>query len=58
MYHPQPGDAPTFKSILNEYGKDGEVLGLVVGFSCEAFSDVHLVADIVATRLTTKHLST
>jgi hypothetical protein len=24
-------DATTFKSILNEYGKGGEVLGLVVG---------------------------
>jgi hypothetical protein len=30
-YH-QPGDATTFKSILNEYGKGGEVLGLVVGY--------------------------
>jgi hypothetical protein len=29
-YH-QPGDATTFKSILNEYGRGGEVLGLVVG---------------------------
>jgi hypothetical protein len=29
-YH-QPGDATTFKSILNEYGMGGEVLGLVVG---------------------------
>jgi hypothetical protein len=28
QYH-QPGDATTFKSILNEYGKGGEVLGLV-----------------------------
>ena len=59
-YHPQPGDAPTLKSILNEeYGKDGEVLGLVVGFSGEgreASSDVHLVADFVASRLATKHL--
>jgi hypothetical protein len=26
-YH-QPGDATTFKSTLNEYGKGGEVLGL------------------------------
>jgi hypothetical protein len=31
QYH-QPGDATTFKSILNEYGRGGEVLGLVVGF--------------------------
>jgi hypothetical protein len=52
----QPGDATTFKSILNEYGKDGEVLGLVVGYSGEASSDVHRVADLVATRLASKHL--
>jgi hypothetical protein len=38
-YH-QPGDATTFKSILNEYGKDGEVLGLVVGYSGGASSNV------------------
>jgi hypothetical protein len=56
MYHPQPGDAATFKSILNEYGKDGKVLGLVVGFMGEASSDVHEVADFVATRLASKHL--
>jgi hypothetical protein len=31
-YH-QPGDATTFKSILNGYGKGGEVLCLVVGYS-------------------------
>jgi hypothetical protein len=43
-YH-QPGDATTFKTILNEYGKGGEVLGLVVGYSGEASSDVHRVAD-------------
>jgi hypothetical protein len=54
-YH-QPGDATTFKSILNEYGKDGEVLGLVVGYSDEALSDVHRVADLVATRLASKQL--
>jgi hypothetical protein len=54
-YH-QPGDATTFKSVLNEYGKDGEVLGLVVGYSGEASSDVHRVADLVATRLASKHL--
>jgi hypothetical protein len=54
-YH-QPGDATTFKSILNEYGKGGEVLGLVVGYSGEASSDVHRVADLVATRLALKHL--
>jgi hypothetical protein len=54
-YH-QPGDATTFKSILNEYGKDGEGLGLVVGYSGEASSDVHRVADLVATRLASKHL--
>jgi hypothetical protein len=29
-YH-QTSDATTFKSILNEYGKNGEVLSLVVG---------------------------
>jgi hypothetical protein len=52
----QPGDATTFKSILNEYGKGGEVLGLVVGYSDEASSDVHHVADLVATRLAWKHL--
>jgi hypothetical protein len=34
IYH-QPGDATTFKSILSEYGKGGEVLGLVVGYSGE-----------------------
>lgn len=55
-YHPLPGSGATFKSILNEYGKDGEVLGLVVGFSGEASSDVHDVADFVATRLAMKHL--
>jgi hypothetical protein len=54
-YH-QPGDATTFKSILNEYGKDGDVLDLVVGYSGEASSDVHRVADLVATRLASKHL--
>jgi hypothetical protein len=54
-YH-QPGDATTFKSILNEYGKDGMVLGLVVGYSGEASSDVHRVADLIATRLASKHL--
>lgn len=55
-YHPQPGDPVTFKSILNEYGKGGKVLGLVVGFMGEASSDVHEVADFVATRLASKHL--
>jgi hypothetical protein len=55
QYH-QPGDATTFKSILNEYGKGGEVLGLVVGYSGEASSDVHRVADLVGTRLASKHL--
>jgi hypothetical protein len=54
-YH-QPGDATTFKSILNKYGEDGEVLGLVVGYSGEASSDVYRVADLVATRLASKHL--
>jgi hypothetical protein len=54
-YH-QPGDSTTFKSILSEYGKGGEVLGLVVGYSGEASSDVHRVADLVATRLASKHL--
>jgi hypothetical protein len=32
------------------------VLGLVVGYSGEASSDVHRVADLVATRLASKHL--
>jgi hypothetical protein len=54
-YH-QPGDETTFKSILNEYGKGGEVLGLVVGYSGEASSVLHCVADLVATRLASKHL--
>jgi hypothetical protein len=54
-YH-QPGDATTFKSILNEYDKGGEVLGLVVGYTGEASSDVYCVADLVATRLASKHL--
>jgi hypothetical protein len=44
------------KSILNEDGKDGEVLGLVVGYSGEASSDVYRVADFVATRLASMHL--
>jgi hypothetical protein len=52
----QPGDATTLKSILNEYSKDGEVLGYVVGYSCEASSDICRVADLVATRLASKHL--
>jgi hypothetical protein len=56
QYH-QPGDATTFRSILNEYGKDGEVLGLVVGYSGEASSDVYRAADLVATRLASKHLN-
>jgi uncharacterized membrane protein (Fun14 family) len=54
-YH-QPGDATTFKSILNEYGKGGEVLGFVVGYSGEASSDVYRVVDFVTTRLALKHL--
>jgi hypothetical protein len=37
-------------------GKGGEVLGLVVGYSGEASSDVHRVADLVAYRLASKHL--
>jgi hypothetical protein len=32
------------------------VLGLVVGYSGEASSDVQRVADLVATRLASKHL--
>jgi hypothetical protein len=32
------------------------VLGLVVGYSGEAPSDVYRVADLVATRLASKHL--
>jgi hypothetical protein len=55
QYH-QPGDATTFKSILNEYDRGGEVLGLVVGYSGEASSDVHRVADLVTTRLASNHL--
>jgi hypothetical protein len=54
-YH-QPGDTTTFKSILNEYGMGGEMLGLVVGYSGKASSDVYRVADLVATRLALKHL--
>jgi hypothetical protein len=54
-YH-QPGDATTFKSILSKYGKCGEVLGLVVGYSGEASSDVYRAADLLATRLASKHL--
>jgi hypothetical protein len=54
-YH-QPGDATTLKSILNKYGKGGEVLGLVEGHSGEASSDFYRVADLIATRLASKHL--
>jgi hypothetical protein len=50
------GDATTFKSILNENGKGGEVLGLVVGYSGEASSDVYRVVDLVATLLASKYL--
>jgi hypothetical protein len=50
QYH-QPCGATTFKSILNEYGRGGEVLGLVVSDSGEASSDVYRVADLVAARL-------
>jgi hypothetical protein len=32
------------------------VLGLVVGYSGKASSDIYRVADLVATRLTSKHL--
>jgi hypothetical protein len=55
QYH-QPGDATTFKSILNEYSKGGEALGLVVDYSGEASSHIYRVADLVATRLASKHL--
>jgi hypothetical protein len=56
-HHQNPGDGEvTFSSILREYGKDGEVLGLVVGFSGEASPDVHRLADYVASRLAAKHL--
>jgi hypothetical protein len=44
------------KSILNRYGKGFEMLGLVVGYSGDALSDVYRVADLVAIRLTSKHL--
>jgi hypothetical protein len=33
---------------------ENEVLGLVVGFYGEASSDIHRVADLVATRLASK----
>jgi hypothetical protein len=62
QYH-QPGDATTFKSILNEYGAASwailnEVLGLVVGYSggglvgCSSCRG----SGSVATRLASKHL--
>jgi uncharacterized membrane protein (Fun14 family) len=54
-YH-QPGDETTFKSILNEYGKGGKVLGLVVGYSGKSSSVLHCVADLVTTRLASKLL--
>jgi hypothetical protein len=54
--HQKKKEKSTFKSILNEYGKGGEVLGLVVSYSGEASSDVHRVADLVATRLALKYL--
>jgi predicted GNAT superfamily acetyltransferase len=41
---------------MNEYGKDGEVLGLVVGYSGEISSDVYRAADLVAIRLASKLL--
>jgi hypothetical protein len=55
QYH-HPGDATTSKSILNDYGKFSEVLGLVVGYSGNASSDIYHVADLVVTRLASKHL--
>jgi hypothetical protein len=54
--YPQPGNATTFKSILNEHGKGGEVLGLVLSYFGEASSDVQRFVDLVATRLASKHL--
>jgi hypothetical protein len=56
LLHMQGPKTTRSKSIPIEYGKDGEVLGLVVGYSGEATSDVHRVADLVATRLASKHL--
>jgi hypothetical protein len=41
---------------INEYGRDGEVLGLVVGHSGEASSDAYHIEDLEATRLASKHL--
>jgi hypothetical protein len=54
-YH-QLADATTLKPILIKHGQDGEVLGLVVGYSGEASSDVYRVANLEATRLASKHL--
>jgi hypothetical protein len=54
--HHQFGNSTTFKSILSEYCKDGGVLGLVVGYSGESSSDVYRFADLVATRIASKHL--
>jgi hypothetical protein len=42
--------------VVEEYDRGGEVLGLVVGYSGEASSDIHRVADLVATRLASEHL--
>jgi hypothetical protein len=42
--------------MLNEYGKGGEVLGLVVGYSGEASWDLSRVANLVVTRLASKNL--
>jgi hypothetical protein len=55
-YHLSGDATMMINSILNEYGKDGEVLGLVVGYSGEAPSDIYRVADLEATRLASKQL--
>jgi hypothetical protein len=46
---------PTKSGVVEKIERSG-VLGLVVGYSGEASSDVHRVADLVATRLASKHL--
>jgi hypothetical protein len=43
--------------LVRSCGIRCEVLGLVVAYSGEASSDVHRVADLVATRLASKHLA-
>ena len=40
---------------LNIHGKDGRVLGLVVGAYGETPDDVHVIAEAVAEELATEH---